>query len=398
VPSLPRHLTDGKANGASTPGSPLAGSPRTFSSRDASPENDLESIPVRRDRDECYDSSEEEDKEQVELVTEFDRVAVQRAKDKKGKQAPLVIPSAANPDWRDLARKRRSHKSFVPEAGRVGTGVDGSVGGLGTRDSINSGPQLSGLQQVSKRVKVEHHSSDMDVVEETTTKMEAVPSAVKEETEDEKALRVLLAGEDGTSQTLDIITPQLTEDDAFDQDVNALPESATAADYARVPVEAFGAALLRGMGWKEGESVSRTRKGLPEPYLPNARPALLGIGAKEQEVYDDGSKKGEKKRRNDPKKYMPVVRRESERDGGSGSRSGTASRKASRSPPRRYREDDKREGGRDRGYDDRSSRKERDYDDRRRDGKDYDDRRSDKRDYDDRRDRRDDYVSRDRRR
>jgi hypothetical protein len=30
---------------------------------------------------------------------------------------------------------------------------------------------------------------------------------------------------------------------------------ASLEDYERVPIEAFGAALLRGMGWKEGEAL-----------------------------------------------------------------------------------------------------------------------------------------------
>ncbi|KAG8221266.1 hypothetical protein J3R82DRAFT_1430 [Butyriboletus roseoflavus] len=44
--------------------------------------------------------------------------------------------------------------SFVSDSALAKTGTDGSVGGLGTRDTINSGPQLSGLQ-INKRVKAE---------------------------------------------------------------------------------------------------------------------------------------------------------------------------------------------------------------------------------------------------
>ncbi|KAG1776112.1 hypothetical protein EV702DRAFT_1113219, partial [Suillus placidus] len=52
-------------------------------------------------------------------------------------------------------------------------------------------------------------------------------------------------------------------------------------------------------------SSERAKKNaLVEPYLPKSRPALLGIGAKEQEVLDDGSKK---KRRGDEKRYVPLV-------------------------------------------------------------------------------------------
>ena len=60
-----------------------------------------------------------------------------------------------------------------------------------------------------------------------------------------------------------------TEDDAFKQDVDELPNEASLADYERVPVAQFGAALLRGMGWKPGEPASRNKKrGIVEPWLP----------------------------------------------------------------------------------------------------------------------------------
>lgn len=34
----------------------------------------------------------------------------------------------------------------------------------------------------------------------------------------------------------------------------------TEADYERIPVEAFGMAMLRGMGWKKSEGIGLTFK------------------------------------------------------------------------------------------------------------------------------------------
>ncbi|XP_067837164.1 G-patch domain and KOW motifs-containing protein [Heptranchias perlo] len=42
--------------------------------------------------------------------------------------------------------------------------------------------------------------------------------------------------------------------------VELRPESSTDADYESVPVDAYGLAMLRGMGWKEGEGIGRTFK------------------------------------------------------------------------------------------------------------------------------------------
>ncbi|KAL8181809.1 UNVERIFIED_CONTAM: hypothetical protein K2H54_030061 [Gekko kuhli] len=43
-------------------------------------------------------------------------------------------------------------------------------------------------------------------------------------------------------------------------DVSLRPESSTEADYEEVPVEAYGIAMLKGMGWKAGEGIGRTFK------------------------------------------------------------------------------------------------------------------------------------------
>jgi G patch domain/KOW motif-containing protein len=57
------------------------------------------------------------------------------------------------------------------------------------------------------------------------------------------------------------------------------PDVSTLEDYEKIPIEAFGAALLRGMGWKEGEAVGKNKNGLLEPILQKPRPHLLGLGA-----------------------------------------------------------------------------------------------------------------------
>jgi hypothetical protein len=359
------------------------------------------------------DSSDEEDEQVDEIVTGFDQFGVQRCVSvstaqqcrpgpqltkatcsgqyrlhEKKKEGPLVIPALANRDWREVARKRKAGDIFVPEGARAKTGADGSVGGLGTRDAINSGPEVVGLIKAEKRMK-------MDVDDDQSSNDGATDDVpVKEETEDEKAMRALLArangedaGEGGISIDVIPLTDNqssrvLSETDAYKQDVVTRPDPATLEDYERVPVSEFGAALLRGMGWKPGQAASRTRKGPVDPYLPTARPALLGIGAKEKEVFDDGNAKNGKAKgppRPD-KRYIPVVKRERER----GSASAPASRRTSRSPSPERRWDGERDRDRDRDRD-RTREKERDRDrDRDRDkdrDRDYDRRREKDRDY-----------------
>ncbi|CAL1708369.1 unnamed protein product [Somion occarium] len=424
LPALPRHLT----NGASTPGSPLA------RSAPASPK------PSRARTYHERDSSEEEEEIQDELVTGFDQFGVQRLYEKKKPEGPLVIPPLKNKDWRELARKRKS--LYVPPSAIAATGADGSVGGLGTKDTIQSGPQLAGLQ-LKKRVKLEESTGVKMEVEQDGVNIKTEVSAVstsltetveevklEQETEDQKALRAILAGvtdEHANERQIDIIPAVISEDDAFKQDVVELPEPATLEDYERVPVSQFGAALLRGMGWKEGTAASKRKgadgkeKGLVEPWLPQARPALLGIGAKEKQVYDDGSGKGKKggKKARPERKYMPILKVEKPNGDDSrhgseerGSRSGSSSRRRSPSPSysssrkvsrrspspdrRRDRERDRYGSDYDRSRRDEYREKDKDRErsrdrerDRRRDDESSSSRRDRDRDSDRRRDRRD---------
>lgn len=432
VPALPRHLAS--AGGSSATGSPLAGSPRTFSSRDDSDDDGETGIVFANGSDgdsdgHHTDSSEEDhfiagstrpsgqrcvvriwssnfievDSQKLSRLTWHSHSSLHKKKKKASDQeAPLVIPSRPNPDWREAARKRRaasariqSHThvpSFIPPSARASTGADGSVGGLGTRDTINSGAQLSGLQ-IPKRVDKEDEEDDAATAEAASTvSVEQSTVEVIEETEDQMALRALLAGE-----------------------VSELPDAATVDDYERIPISAFGAAMLRGMGWTEGpvapKSDKRSKNALSELYLPQARPAMLGIGAKEWVQEDAGS--GKKKSKGRDMRYIPVARKESQGGENGSSRSGTVSRRSSRSPSRRERGDRVPDWERS-PYDDRDRRKDRDRDrdrdrgdDRRRRTKNNDDRDQERRDYKDRdqdrdverdhdRDRDDRYQSRER--
>ena len=47
------------------------------------------------------------------------------------------------------------------------------------------------------------------------------------------------------------------EKDAFQNDIDNLPEMASLEAYEAMPVEAFGEAMLRGMGWSEAADSSK---------------------------------------------------------------------------------------------------------------------------------------------
>lgn len=58
-----------------------------------------------------------------------------------------------------------------------------------------------------------------------------------------------------------------------------MPSVPTEDDYERVPIEKYGAAMLRGMGWTSGAAIGKTNAGLFNPIDVKVRPKGLGLGA-----------------------------------------------------------------------------------------------------------------------
>ncbi|AQZ12456.1 SPP2 (YOR148C) [Zygosaccharomyces parabailii] len=83
------------------------------------------------------------------------------------------------------------------------------------------------------------------------------------------------------------------------EDTSSLPEITKEEEYENVPVEEFGEALLRGMGWN-GQDEHLEANSTYKP--PGPRPQFLGIGAKV--LLDHAAIK----KRDKENSYMPVVR------------------------------------------------------------------------------------------
>jgi G patch domain and KOW motifs-containing protein len=69
------------------------------------------------------------------------------------------------------------------------------------------------------------------------------------------------------------------EDQRFRADVESRPDAARLEDYENIPIEKFGEALMRGMGWTPGAKVGLNGRGLIKPVEVVPRPRGLGLGA-----------------------------------------------------------------------------------------------------------------------
>lgn len=267
------------------------------------------------DDDEHHD---DEHAAKVQLVTGFDTTrggALDLDDAPKETRGPLVIPKQSNRNWREEAERRRGGYTkkpiyLPPEA------LAKQNGAVQPEDLV----ELDAVEQKFGLQVFERAPEDAVAAEASPATAPVVP-----QTEEELALASLLRGDAPAPSTL-VLAPVpaaagndwrsaraaiVNEDAAFKTDVASRPEMASLEDYAAVPVEEFGAALLRGMGWKEGDEVGKRRGAASKPRVVEKRPAFLGIGAKaKEEVPELGTwGKGDKRRRGrrPDTTYVPVI-------------------------------------------------------------------------------------------
>lgn len=320
---------------------------------------------IKRSRDAFRDDGDDDEvEERVSKVSHFDSKAggAVDESNRRAEKKPLIIATQANRDWKEAANKRRRQKHGLPaEAERTGT--DGATGEPwnGTTEPAKTSGFNAGLQ-------IPNRDANEALAEvEQTQEVAPEPTAeasVARKTEDEEAMDALL----GRTKKSELVVPALTEEDVFDNDVKEAPDMATLDDYNRVPVEQFGAAMLRGMGWKEGDGIGMNKgKKQEKAKIPERRPALLGIGAKEEaavaQEMGTWGKAARGKGGKEPVIYNPILLKDKKT--GEMFTEEEAQKRREKDEREQYEmEFEKKERERERGKDrDRDSRRRRDHED-----------------------------------
>ena len=212
-------------------------------------------------------------------------------------EAPIIIKPQPNRNWRHARRG----KNLLPEEEQARR--------AGAQDVKEEKKQSSyGLIRPERAKKGQEDDIRM-------------PDAGKERraehrlTENDEALDALLGKERQSTLVIEASPAQrVSEAESFREDLDSRPDG-TLDQYEAVSIAEFGAALLRGMGWEEGQTVGRRKTGTVKTRAPpEQRPGLLGIGAKEvpEGLEEMGAwGKGAKKSKKIDRSYNPLVLRNS---------------------------------------------------------------------------------------
>ncbi|KAA8649088.1 hypothetical protein EYZ11_000681 [Aspergillus tanneri] len=209
----------------------------------------------------------------------------------------LVIPVASNNNWRDrpgINRPRPRGKNLLPKEVQAIREAEQRGEVAGENVEID-GPSMSyGLSFAQTAQGDESQTSGEQVVESADAGASTTDEPCKPLTQDEIALQALIRESKGETEGRSDLVIESAQGDqnarydettSFRTDVASRPEPASLDQYNAIPVEEFGAALLRGMGWKEGQPVGKGKYGsstaAEKPRIPERRPGFLGIGAKD---------------------------------------------------------------------------------------------------------------------
>ncbi|KAK9383149.1 uncharacterized protein V2V93DRAFT_364395 [Kockiozyma suomiensis] len=207
----------------------------------------------------------------TELITGFDTASGNAiAVHKKEERGPLVIVPPKNKNWIEEAKKKRA--VYMP----VGSVIDAERDRQADeQEQISKRRQNYGLTIREKVQKSDGSSvSAQESISSTDIKVEAPiqdgsqsRAHIKKETDEEKAIRkiasefmddddnrksdlVIKLASSSTTMSADQIRQVISEEEAYRQDIASRPDAPDMDAYEAVPVEDFGFALLRGMGWK----------------------------------------------------------------------------------------------------------------------------------------------------
>lgn len=220
-----------------------------------------------------HDSDQEDEEEpRHESVTGFSSSGAILSKPLQ-EPKERVIENVGNGDWR-----KRGRKNLLPAEAQTQQ-ENGNV----IRVERVEVSKASGLQFAPETAEEEtngrHDKPQSDEVQ--------IPP--RQLTADEEALNALLDDGSGKPKSTAVILQQgntrlgsRDETEEFRDDVASRPESSTLEEYAAMPVEEFGMAMLRGMGKKRranGEVIDLNPK-TEDPRKARKQEGFLGIGAK----------------------------------------------------------------------------------------------------------------------
>lgn len=189
-----------------------------------------------------------QEEKKVDYIECLDEKSIKVIGEEDKKDEPLIIPLLGSKTWHDRIINKIDADIFEPKTEQINE----------TNDNQEEKSKLSNGKALSKipTVKTENSENKLVTLEEQAAK---------------EIIEELKSKDESETKENDLTLP-LVDDSLRGK------EQSTLDDYERIPVDAFGVAMLRGMGWQPGKGIGKNEK-LVSPVVPELRPKGMGLGA-----------------------------------------------------------------------------------------------------------------------
>ncbi|KXJ97436.1 DExH-box splicing factor binding site-domain-containing protein [Microdochium bolleyi] len=192
-------------------------------------------------------------------------------------KAPFVIGGHRNRDWKAEIRSRGTRDTSASEQS-----VDPRKDALRDKELPDQEKDIQWGLSVSKKDSSDIVKAGSDKVEVEGDRPDARNSPPRDEEQD--AIDALEGKRRKVGQDIVITSSEtqakgpapMNEEDSYRRAVEAAAEVSTVDEYDQIPDGEFGAAMLRGMGWKGDERAPKAKE-------VKRRTQFMGLGAKEDQ-------------------------------------------------------------------------------------------------------------------
>ncbi|XP_078052452.1 G-patch domain and KOW motifs-containing protein-like [Augochlora pura] len=189
----------------------------------------------------------------VDYIECLDEKAIKVIGEEEKKDEPLVIPLLGSKTWHDRILNKIDADIFEPKVTKE------EVVKIKEEDVSEL---TNGNAMPKDIVKIKEEPLDEDEKKVSTLEEQAAKEIIAD----------LKSNEKEETQTQALTLPIVDEQSLRGQ------QQSTLEDYEKIPVDAFGLAMLRGMGWQPGKGIGKNEK-LVSAAIPELRPKGMGLGA-----------------------------------------------------------------------------------------------------------------------
>ncbi|XP_006613366.1 deaminated glutathione amidase-like [Apis dorsata] len=193
-----------------------------------------------------------QEEKKVDYIECLDEKNIKVIGEEEKKDEPLVIPLLGSKTWHDRIINHIDADIFEPKENKEKT------------EDVNINKEV--------KSKLSNGNASPQIITKELEQLVDNKVVTLEEQAAKEIIEELKLKEQQETKTNDFTLP-LVEDQSLRGQ-----EQSTLEDYERIPVDVYGFAMLRGMGWQPGKGIGRNEK-VVSAVIPELRPKGMGLGA-----------------------------------------------------------------------------------------------------------------------